>query len=185
MIDMKDAAHSGRYIPTTTHGEWGTGHPRLIVSGGDHFEFPLNADRVTIGSGADADLRVDGTETRHAEIRHDDGDEYLLLTYAKTETNARPEPRDSLDGAEAIVLRSGAQFRMGQWRFTFARDEYADHGRPYGGRQGGEMSDQPVQPARPDYAENSAHAHDAEHRRESTRSPGDTGDARDIKPDRA
>ncbi|MBD3940291.1 hypothetical protein IF188_01075 [Microbacterium sp. NEAU-LLC] len=185
MTERVDAADTGRYIPTTTHSEWGAGHPRLIVSGADHFEFPLEGDRITIGSGADADLLVAGTEKAHAEIRHDDRDEYLLLLFADAETNTTPEPRDSLDGAEAIVLRSGAQFRMGEWRFTFARDEYADHGRPSGGREGGELADQPLQPPRPDYAENSERGHDSEARRDTTPSPGDTGDARDIKPDRA
>jgi hypothetical protein len=185
MTERVDAADTGRYIPTTTHSDWGAGNPRLIVSGADHFEFPLDRDRVTIGSGADADLLVDGADRTHAEILHDDRDEYLLQLFAPAETNTTPEPRDSLDGAEAIVLRSGAQFRMGEWRFTFARDEYADHGRPYGGREGGELEDQPVQPPRPDYTADADDAHDADRRNEGAPSPGDTGDARDIKPDRA
>jgi hypothetical protein len=184
MTERVDAADTGRYIPTTTHSEWGAGHPRLIVSGPERFEFPLDGDRFTIGSGADADLRVPGAARVHAEIRHDDRDEYLLLQYAEGETNTTPEPRESLDGAEAIILRSGAQFRTGDWRFTFGRDEYADHGRPFGGREGGELADQPVQPSRPDYAEHDENAHD-DSSRDSRPSPGDTGDARDLKPDRA
>jgi len=72
---------------------------------------------------------------------------------------------------------------MGEWRFTFARDEYADHGRPFGGREGGELADQPVQPPRPDYAEHDDG--DPDRSGDSAPSPGDTGDARDIKPDRA
>jgi hypothetical protein len=40
---------------------------------------------------------------------------------------------------------------MGPWTFVYARDEYADHGRPYGGREGGEGTHQPRQPERPDY----------------------------------
>jgi len=184
MTERVDAADTGRYLPTTTHSEWGAGHPRLIVSGADHFEFPLDRDRTRIGSGDDADLLVAGTAPVHAEIRHDERDEYLLLQYGDAETNTAPEPRDSLDGAEAIVLRSGAQFRMGEWRFTFARDEYADHGRPSGGREGGELADQPVQPARPDYAAHGGADH-VDRTRDSAPSPGDTGDVRDIKPDRA
>ena len=185
MTDMRDAADTGGYTPTTTHSAWGAGHPRLIVSGADHLEYPLDGDRVTIGSADDADLRVAGIAPIHAEIRHDDRDEYLLLLHEESETNTTPEPRESLDGAEGIVLRSGAQFRMGQWRFTFARDEYADHGRPFGGREGGELADQPVQPPRPDYAQDPEHPDDAERLEESAPRPGDTGHARDIKPDRA
>jgi hypothetical protein len=182
MTERVDADDTGRYIPTTTHAEWGSGNPRLIVSGADRFEFPLDADLTIVGSGDRADLRVAGAAPVHAEIRHDDRDEYLLLQYAEAETNTTPEPRKSLDGAEAIVLRSGAQFRIGEWRFTFERDEYADHGRPYGGREGGELEDQPVQPPRPDYSGDGDvdRAHD-----DDGLSPGDTGDARDIKPDRA
>lgn len=184
MTDRTDAADTGRYIPTTTHSEWGAGNPRLIVSGAEHFEFPLDSDRTTIGSGDGADLRVAGTAPVHAEVRHDDRDEYVLLQYEDAETNTTPEPRASLDGAEGIVLRSGAQFRMGEWRFTFARDEYADHGRPFGGREGGELADQPLQPERPDYREHGGHDH-ADGSHSTAPSPGDTGDARDIKPDRA
>jgi hypothetical protein len=180
-----DAADTAGYVPTTTHSEWGAGHPRLIVSGADHFEFPLDGERFTIGSGSDADLLVAGTQPVHAEIRHDDRDEYLLLTYAEAETNTTPEPRKSLDGAQAIILRSGAQFRIGEWRFTFARDEYADHGRPFGGREGGELEDQPVQPPRPDYSERGEGTVPTEEAAESAPSPGDTGEARDVKPDRA
>ncbi|MFD4960595.1 hypothetical protein [Microbacterium sp. NPDC058389] len=185
MTERVDAADTGAYIPTTTHGEWGEGRPRLIVSGADRFEFPLDSDRTTIGSGDDADLRVAGTAPVHAEIRHDEHDEYLLLPHGEAQTNTTPEPRASLDGAEAIVLRSGAQFRLGEWRFTFARDEYADHGRPFGGREGGELADQPVQPSRPDYREDGERAAGTGRSRDAAPSPGDTGDARDVKPDRA
>jgi len=40
---------------------------------------------------------------------------------------------------------------VGDWTLTFMRDEYADHGRPFGGREGGEGAVQPAQGARPDY----------------------------------
>ncbi|MGO1547519.1 MAG: hypothetical protein ACTHXL_09220, partial [Microbacterium gubbeenense] len=49
------------------------------------------------------------------------------------------------------TLRTGASFTAGPWRFVFQREEFADHGRPFGGRQGGELSDQPPQRRRPDY----------------------------------
>jgi hypothetical protein len=53
--------------------------------------------------------------------------------------------------AEGAILRTGARFTMGGWTFVYARDEFADHGRPYGGREGGEGTYQPQQPERPDY----------------------------------
>ena len=34
------------------------------------------------------------------------------------------------------------------WTMTFYREEYADHGRPYGGRIGGELGHQRPQPGR-------------------------------------
>ena len=37
---------------------------------------------------------------------------------------------------------------MGPWRMAFFREEYADHGRPFGGRLGGEFSVQKPQPTR-------------------------------------
>ena len=46
---------------------------------------------------------------------------------------------------------TGAQFTIGDWMLVFSRDEYADHGRPYGGRNGGEGTHQERQPERPDY----------------------------------
>ena len=50
------------------------------------------------------------------------------------------------------ILRTGARFTLGKWELVFVRAEFADHGRPYGGRQGGEGTKQKPQPARPDYA---------------------------------
>ena len=41
--------------------------------------------------------------------------------------------------------------RVAGWILVFGREEFADHGRPYGGREGGEFDVQPPQPGRPDY----------------------------------
>jgi hypothetical protein len=38
---------------------------------------------------------------------------------------------------------------LGEWTMSFYREEYADHGRPYGGRIGGELGRQQAQPPRP------------------------------------
>ena len=47
------------------------------------------------------------------------------------------------------ILRTGSRVDLGEWTFTFSREEYADHGRPYGGRIGGELGHQRPQPATP------------------------------------
>ena len=51
---------------------------------------------------------------------------------------------------EPVRLRTGLVVRAGELSLAYVRDEYADHGRPYGGRQGGEFSRQRPQP-RPRY----------------------------------
>lgn len=44
-------------------------------------------------------------------------------------------------------LRTGDRLEFGDWVMSFFREEFADHGRPYGGRQGGEFSHQKAQQA--------------------------------------
>ena len=44
------------------------------------------------------------------------------------------------------ILRTGARIELGPWRMGFFREEFADHGRPYGGRVGGELARQKRQP---------------------------------------
>ncbi len=139
--------------PTTTHATWGAGHPRLIISrDGRHHEEQLDGELIRIGSGADADIRLDGIDPIAGEIRHDDRDEFVLVPHAPGDTNARLQPQAAAQGQDGEVLRTGARFTLGEWTFVFMREEYADHGRPYGGREGGEGSKQPAQPERPDYS---------------------------------
>jgi hypothetical protein len=141
-----------KYIPTTTHGPWGSGRPHLILSGpAGHRELPLDRDLVRIGSAGDVECRLGGLEPLHAEIHHDPNDEYVLVLHGPALTNHRPEPIASIGGKLGEILRSGARFVLGEHAFVFERDEYADHGRPYGGRQGGEGSRERLQPDRPDY----------------------------------
>ncbi|MHA7986934.1 FHA domain-containing protein [Rathayibacter sp. CAU 1779] len=138
----------------TTHAAWGAGEPRLLVSGNDRrFVFDLDSDSIRIGSAADCDLRLEGLEAVHARIRHDDNDEYLLSVFGAGETPLLPEASDADD---ETILRTGARFTLGGWSFVFQREEYADHGRPYGGREGGEGDVQLPQPPRPDYGTSSA-----------------------------
>jgi len=140
--------------PTTTHDAWGAGDPHLrITGGGDRLVYHLRDDVVRIGSAAGNELVLPGADPVHATITHDERDEYVLTLHGPGETNAA-----SLDasGERAQILRTGASFTVGEWELVFGREESADHGRPYGGRQGGELSDQDLQPPRPDYAEDAA-----------------------------
>ena len=149
---MSAEQQGSRYTPTTTHGPWGSGHPHLIVTREeDRLHFPLDRELVRIGSAQGLELQLPDLAALHAEVRHTDYDEYALIVHGKAYMSHRPEPVASLGGTEAEILRSGARFVLGPWAFVFERDEFADHGRPYGGRQGGEGARQRRQPPRPDY----------------------------------
>ncbi len=137
---------------TTTHYAAGAGRPRLIfVVGSENWngqmprEFDLLPGVTTIGSSPTADLQLQGLQPLHAEIRHDAQDEYVLYPLGPVAGGAMPFPGQKEGGQ---VLRTGARIEMGQWRMGFFREEYADHGRPYGGRLGGELSYQRPQPRR-------------------------------------
>jgi FHA domain len=135
---------------TTTHDPDRGGNPRLFLSPGAHpFEgdpqtvYPLRNDVTTIGSGADCDIRLAGLEELHAEIRHDDADEFVLTPIGST-----AEIRVNGAPVQRTILRTGYRIDLGGRALTFFREEYADHGRPYGGRSGGEFSEQRLQPSR-------------------------------------
>lgn len=129
---------------TTTHAAWGAGHPRLIVTGeAERYVHEINCDMTHIGSGADSDLLLPAADPLHAKILHDTTDEYVLIMVGAGATSFGPNE----------TLRTGAHFTAGPWQLIFIRDEFADHGRPYGGRRGGELAYQRPQEARPDYAE--------------------------------
>jgi hypothetical protein len=133
---------------TTTHDTRGGGHPRLIFSVGgggratsEAREFELLPGVTTIGSADDADLRLTGLEDHHAEVRRDASDEYVYVDLG-TRSGSR------VDGRPVVgqhVMRTGDRIQFGQWTASFYRDEFADHGRPYGGRQGGEGAIQRAQ----------------------------------------
>lgn len=136
--------------PTTTHAERGAGNPLLRVTrDGEGFEHPLVSEIVRIGSAAGNELQLADTDPVHATIDHDDRDEYVLTLHGEGEMNANPESLPGDPNEKSEILRTGARFTTGPWTLVFARDEFADHGRPYGGREGGEFSDQPPQPQRP------------------------------------
>jgi FHA domain-containing protein len=119
----------------------GGGRPRLRFAMGDSApqgsqprEFSLIDEAATsIGSGAGADLQLDGIAERHAEIRYEPGDEYVLVDLGGpggSRVNGQP--------VERAELHTGDRIELGDWTMSYYREEYADHGRPFGGRQGGE-----------------------------------------------
>ncbi|MET1052238.1 MAG: FHA domain-containing protein [Mycetocola sp.] len=135
---------------TTTHYTPGSGRPRLIfVVGSENWngqrprEFDLLPTVTRIGSGESADLRLAGLADLQAEIVHDKNDEYVYYPGGRRE-------RPTSNGAKATgqILRTGARIELGSWRMAFFREEFADHGRPYGGRAGGELAHQKRQPPR-------------------------------------
>lgn len=139
----------------TTHAERGAGHPRLLVSSEDQtqFVFEIPPGGATIGSGGDCTLKLPGAELLHAEIDHDTHDEYILTMHAEGETSANLEKAAEEERRSDVQLRTGARFTAGPWQLVYVRDEFADHGRPFGGREGGEGSDQSAQNARSDGAD--------------------------------
>lgn len=130
---------------TSTHQ--GGGRPRLVFSMGGRAapeatqaDFTLREGATTrIGSAADADLRLDGLAGQHAEIRCEDGDEYVLVdlgTPGGSRVDGQPVDR--------APLHTGDRIELGGWTMSYFREEYADHGRPFGGRSGGEsLSEHP------------------------------------------
>ncbi|MFK5584749.1 MULTISPECIES: FHA domain-containing protein [unclassified Serinicoccus] len=137
----------------TTHDPLGGGDPRLLFHlppgpelGAPQQTLHLRRGTTTIGSDPESDLVVAGLEPHHAEVRRDPAtDEYHL--FALTPSPATVAGEQAVDG---LVLRTGARIDCGSQRLVYVRDEYADHGRPFGGRQGGEFSRQRPQ-RRPRY----------------------------------
>jgi hypothetical protein len=136
---------------TTTHDPNRGGNPRLVLAPGRHPSpadvrqvFPLRGTVTTIGSDPGCDIRLAGIEPRHADIRHDDRDEFVLVRRGRPGSvlvNGGP--------VDSSLLRTATRVQLGEVTLSFARDEYADHGRPYGGRVGGELGHQRPQPPRP------------------------------------
>lgn len=135
---------------TTTHDPDRGGSPRLILGLGPYAwaderptEFMLRDDVTTIGSGPECDIQLSGLELLHAEIRHDEADEFVLTRIGSTaDTRVRGAP------VQSAILRTGCGITLDEWHLSFFREEYADHGRPYGGRVGGEAGHQRRQPSR-------------------------------------
>lgn len=136
---------------STTHDPEGGGNPRLVIatridgpSGGKRQVFALGKDVTTIGSGPGSDILLPGLAPRHAEVWHDEHDEFVLVRLG--ERGGTLVNGESVDKAR---LRTGSRVQLGETTMSFYREEYADHGRPYGGRVGGELGRQRAQPPRP------------------------------------
>lgn len=133
---------------TTTHDYRRGGNPRLVLAAGNlalpeggALLYPLRRDTTTIGSDPSCDIRLEHLEPVHAVVMHDDRDEFVLLDRSEERSTA-------VNGAyaEGRVLRTGARISIGPWTFAYRRAEFADHGRPFGGRVGGEAGHQRTQP---------------------------------------
>ncbi|RNM14684.1 FHA domain-containing protein [Nocardioides pocheonensis] len=134
---------------TTTHDPRRGGSPRLALTVGQHGRsgdgrvvFPLRG-RTTIGSDPSCDLRLRGLAPLQAVVVHDEDDELVLVDQSCVGTTR-------VDGlpVERKVLRTGNRVELGSWTLVYWRAEYADHGRPFGGRIGGELGHQQPQPGR-------------------------------------
>ena len=126
---------------TTTHDPRGGGMPRLIFASSPWPQAGevrrvayLTKPRTTFGSAGDCDVVIAGLEPLHAVVERTDEDEYLLTHLASSGTS-------TIAGipAQRSLLRTSSRVSLGATNFTYFREEYADHGRPYGGRLGGEI----------------------------------------------
>lgn len=134
-----------------THDPDQGGDPRLVLSlGGEHLnvagetppvvEFRLTRQVSALG-GVGQDIALDGLEGHLADVTHDEHDEFVLVGHGgPIWVNGAPVLRK--------VLRTGDRIDVGPHTLSFYREEYADHGRPFDGRQGGELSVQEPQPSR-------------------------------------
>jgi len=134
--------------PTTTHDPDRGGYPRLVMAPDPHpgpdttqHAFLLG-DRTVLGSHPSCDIVLEGLQPRHAEIVRTADDELVL----------RPVVPGTVWVHGAVVLReallrTGTRVDVGPWTLIYNREEYADHGRPYGGRIGGELGRQRPQPS--------------------------------------
>jgi hypothetical protein len=126
----------------------GAGHPRLVrathghatagspeAEGMDH-SHPLRVDVTSLGSALSCDIVLAGLDGHHGEIRRDQtGDEFVYHHLSR-----QGESRINGVVVSSAGLHHGDRLAVGEWTLIYQRDEFADHGRFDGGRQGGEAS---------------------------------------------
>ncbi|WP_157210021.1 FHA domain-containing protein [Nocardioides aequoreus] len=125
----------------STDTAYGGGSPRLVLLPADGIwrpELPtfwLQQATTTIGSDPSCTVVLPGLAPVHAEVRVEEGDEYVLVARdRRTSVHGEPVTRQ--------VLRTSARIQLAETVLTFVREEFADHGRPHGGRVGGELGRQ-------------------------------------------
>ena len=93
--------------------------------------FFLRPGITVIGSGPEADLILDGLDECHAEVHRNTVDEYIFMRRGRSVSR--------VDGRLSghAILRTGNRINLGRWTLSYFREEFADHGRPHGGRVGG------------------------------------------------
>lgn len=135
-----------RRVPTTTHDPARGGGARLVlvreaVFAGERQPMFWLEHGLTIGSGPECDVVLPDLAPLHARILHDDRDEWVISAV---------DGVTRVHGAQigASPLRSGSRVEMGPHVLAYFREEYADHGRPHGGRIGGELGRQEPQAPR-------------------------------------
>lgn len=146
--DLPTAPWSRRRT-TTTHDPYGGGHPRLYLSdtrvssvGRGVRVHALALGETVIGTAEECDLQLDGMSEIQAVVRRTADDEYEIVARGRVTpsyVNGRELPEQT--------LHTGSRIELGPWRLVYVRDEFADHGRPYGGRIGGELGRQRAQDA--------------------------------------
>jgi hypothetical protein len=102
-------------------------------------EFPLLLGTTVLGGAPSQDICLPGLAPAYGAIVHRPDDEYLyhrLDGAFPAQLNGRP--------VDVAPLHHGDRLTVGAWDLVFQRDEFADHGRFDGGRQGGEFSGDPV-----------------------------------------
>ena len=130
----------------TTQTPQDNGHPRLMMAlggqapeGTEPREFSLEPGVTVIGSAPGAHVQLPGLAGHHAEIRYrEDGDEYVWGDLG-TPTGSRVDGQPVHEHG----LHTGDRIELGDWTLSYRREEYADHVRPEGGREGGEGSGHP------------------------------------------
>lgn len=135
---------------TTTHDPRRGGRPRLVLAAGNsrlpddrRAVFRLRDGVTTVGSDPACDICLADLDPVHAVVVHDDRDELVVQ-------DRSADGSTTVNGERVVgghLLRTGARVDLGPWTLTYRRAEYADHGRPFGGRAGGEIGHQRSQAA--------------------------------------